>query len=116
MRFLLRLLVNAAALWVAVQVVPGIQYQGTLVALLGVALIFGVINAVLKPVLMIVSLPLLVVSLGLFTLVVNAFLLWLTSAFSGAFKLGFHVTGLWAAFLGAIVVSIVSFVLSMIID
>jgi putative membrane protein len=116
MRFLLRLLVNAAALWVAVQVVPGMQSRGTVVALLGVALIFGVVNAVLKPVLLILSLPLLVVSLGLFTLVVNALLLWLTSSLSGAFGLGFHVDGLWAAFLGGLVVSIVSFVLSMVID
>ena len=116
MRFLLRLLVNAAALWVAVQVVEGIHYQGTLVALLGVALIFGVVNAVLKPLLLILSFPLLVVSLGLFTIVVNGFLLWLTSALSRGLGLGFHVDGIWAALLGSIVVSVVSFVLSMVID
>jgi putative membrane protein len=106
MRFLLRLLINAAALWVAVQVVGGIQYRGSLVALLGVALIFGAINAILKPVL----------TLGLFTIVVNAILLLVTSSLSGAFGLDFHVTGFGAAFLGAIVVSIVSLVLSMVID
>jgi putative membrane protein len=116
MRFLFRLLANAAALWTAVQVVPGIQHHGTVLALLGVALIFGVINAIVKPVLLLLSLPLLLVTLGLFTLVLNAMLLWLTSSLSAALGLGFHVSGFAAAFLGAIVVSLVSIALSLIID
>jgi putative membrane protein len=116
MHFILRLLANAAALWTAVQVVPGIEYHGTVLALLGVALIFGVINAIVKPILLLFSLPLLVVTLGLFTLVLNALLLWLTSSLSAGFGLGFHVSGFVAAFLGAIVVSLVSIALSLVID
>ena len=116
MRFLLRLLINAAALWVAVQIVPGIQYAGTLLTLLAVALIFGLLNTIVKPVLLLLSLPLLIVTLGLFTLILNAILLWLTSSLSGAFGIGFHVNGFLAAFFGAIVVSIVSIVLSLAID
>jgi putative membrane protein len=115
MRFFLRLLVNAAALWTAVQVVPGIRYTGTLPMLLVVALIFGVLNAIVRPVLMLLSLPLLIVTLGLFTLVLNACLLWLTSSLSGALGLNFHVDGFVAAFLGAIVVSLVSIALSFVI-
>ncbi len=112
MQFILRLLVNAAALWAAVKVVPGISHTGSLASLLGVALVFGAINAVVRPLLLVLSLPLLVVTLGLFTLVLNALLLWLTSSISNGLGLGFTVQGFWAAFLGALVVSIVSMVLS----
>ena len=80
--------------------------------LLVVALIFGALNAALKPLLIILTLPFLVITLGLFTFVVNAFLLWMTSALAGALGLGFHVSGFGAAFLGALVVSCVSVLLS----
>ena len=112
MPFLLRLLVNAAALWAAIRLVPGIAFGGDEVTLLLVALVFGVVNAVIRPVLLILSLPFLILTLGLFTFVVNALMLWLTSVLSGAFGLGFHVSGFWPAFLGALVVTIVSAVLS----
>jgi putative membrane protein len=115
MRFLIRLAITAAALWVATRIVPGISYSGTALMLVGVAIVFGVLNALLKPVLMILSLPVMILSLGLFTLVLNAFMLWLTSALSGSLGLGFHVAGFIPAFLGALVVSIVSFVLSMLL-
>jgi putative membrane protein len=112
MAILIRLCINAAALWAAVRLVPGVSFTGDWRLLLVVALVFGVLNASLKPLLMILTLPFLLVTLGLFTFVVNAFLLWMTSALSGALGLGFHVDGFGAAFLGALVVSGVSLVLS----
>ena len=113
MHVLGRLLINAAALWVATRVVPGISFTGDWRLLLGVSLVFGVLNVAVKPVLLILTLPFLIVTLGLFTLVLNAVMLWLTGAVSEALGLGFHVRGLFAALAGAIVVSIVSFALSM---
>lgn len=112
MRFVVRLLISAAALWVATQIVPGVHHQGDWIKLLAVALVFGVVNALARPLLVLLSCPMLILTLGLFILVVNAFVLWLTSALSGSLNLGFHVDGFWAAFLGGLVVSIVSFVLS----
>jgi putative membrane protein len=112
MRFLLRLLVNAAALWVATQIVPGVTHSGSALSLLVVALVFGLLNALVRPLLALLSCPLLILTLGLFTLVINAVILLLTSAFSGSLGIGFHVDGFWAAFLGALVVSIVSILLS----
>ena len=113
MKILIRLLINAAALWAAVRLVPGVSFTGDGRLLLVVALIFGVLNASLKPLLFILTLPFLVLTLGLFTFVLNAFLLWTTSELSGALGLGFHVSGFWSAFLGALVVSAVSILLSM---
>jgi putative membrane protein len=81
-----------------------------------VALIFGVLNAAVRPVLWLMTLPLLLLTLGLFTFVLNAVMLWLTGAVSGAFGLGFQVEGFRAAFLGALVVSIVSFMLSLFVS
>jgi putative membrane protein len=112
MRFLVRLLISAAALWAATEIVPGVHYRGDFVYLLLVALLFGLMNALVRPVLLLLSCPVLILTLGLFTLVINAFVLWLTSAVAGKFALGFHVDDFWAAFLGALVVSIVSFLLS----
>jgi putative membrane protein len=112
MRTLLRLLIGAVALWVATRIVPGISYTGDWRLLLLVALVFGVLNAAVKPILMLLTLPLLIVTLGLFTFVLNALMLWLTSSVSEALGLGFHVEGFAAAFLGALVVSMVSLVLS----
>lgn len=116
MKILLRLLINAAALWVAVRLVPGVSFTGDGRLLLVVALVFGVLNASLKPLLVILTLPFMLITLGLFTFVLNAFLLWTTSALSGAMGLGFHVEGFVAAFLGALVVSAVSIVLSMFVS
>src|SRR5262245_31638109 len=112
MPFIVRLLVNAAALWVATRIVPGVSYAGGWTRFFAVALIFGVVNAVVAPLAKVLTFPLIVVTLGLFLLVVNGLMLWLTSALSGAFDLGFHVRGFWSAFFGALVVSIVSTVLS----
>ena len=113
MRFLIRLSINALALWAAIEIVPGVTYQGDWVYLLGVALVFGILNALVRPVLVFLTCPLLIVTLGLFTLVINGVVLWLTSALSGKLHLGFHVSGFWPAFFGALVVSIVSILLSL---
>jgi putative membrane protein len=114
MRFLIRLLVNAAALWVATVLVPGVTYIGGPLPLLGVAVVFGCINAFIRPVAKILAFPLIIVTLGIFSFVINGLMLWLTSALAGALGLGFHVSGFWAAFLGALVVSIVSLILSIV--
>jgi putative membrane protein len=114
--FLTRLLVTAAALWVATRLVAGITYEGSWLVLLGVALVFGVLNAFVRPVLTVLTLPLLLVTLGLFTFVLNALMLLLTSALSNALGLGFHVSGFWAAFWGALVVSVVSTLLSLFVS
>jgi putative membrane protein len=115
MPFLIRLLVNAAALWVATRIVPGVGYDGGTLPFLGVALVFGVVNAFIRPFLKILTFPLIIVTFGVFALIVNGLMLWLTSSLSGSLGLGFHVTGFWAAFWGAIVVSLVSLILSMLI-
>jgi len=115
MAFFVRLLVNAAALWVATQIAPGVTYSGDLMPLLGVALIFGVVNAFIRPVAKVFTFPLIVVTLGLFALVVNGLMLWLTAAISERAGLGFHVAGFWSAFWGALVVSLVSAVLSLVV-
>jgi putative membrane protein len=115
MSILIRLLINAAALWVAVRLVDGVSFSGDWWLLLVVALVFGVLNVSVKPVLMLLTLPFFLVTLGLFTFVLNAFMLWLTSALAGALGLGFHVDGFGAAFVGALVVSIVSLVLSIVV-
>src|SRR5215831_102746 len=113
MPFIIRLLVNAAALWVATEIVPGVTYDGGVVRFLGVALVFGIINATLRPLAKILTFPLILVTLGFFALVVNGLMLWLTSSLSDALGLGFHVSGFWPAFFGALVVSLVSLALSM---
>src|SRR5437588_467867 len=115
MRFVIRLLVNSAALWVATRLVPGVSYTGGWAPFLGVALVFGVVNAIIRPITQVLAFPLIIVTLGLFILVINGLMLWLTSALSGALALGFHVRGFWPAFFGALVVSIVSMVLSMVV-
>jgi putative membrane protein len=112
MRFLLRLVITAVALWAAVALVNGITFTGSWLSLLIVALIFGLINAVVRPLLKLLTCPLVLLTLGLFIFVINALMLWLTSTLSVSLGLGFHVSGFAAAFWGALVVSIVSVVLS----
>ena len=116
MRFLVRLLVNAAALWVATRLVSGVTYSGGWLPFLGVALVFGIVNAFIRPVAKVLTFPLIILTLGIFALVVNGLMLLLTSKLAGALGLGFHVSGFRAAFLGALVVSIVSTVLSMFVS
>jgi putative membrane protein len=113
MQIIWRLLINAAALWAATRITPGISFDGDWWTLLVVALIFGVLNVSVRPLLWFMTLPLLIVTLGLFTFVLNALMLWLTGVVSEWLGLGFHVDGFGAAFLGALVVSVVSFMLSL---
>ena len=113
MNFLIRLLINALALWLATRLVDGISFDGEIVFLLVVAMIFGVVNTIVKPILMVLTFPFLIVTLGLFLLVLNGVMLWLTGAISDAAELGFHVSSFTAAFIGGLVVSVVSFVLSL---
>jgi putative membrane protein len=115
MRFVIRLLVNAAALWVATRIVTGVTYSGALLPFLGVALVFGIVNAFIRPLLKFVTFPLIIVTFGIFALVVNGLMLWLTSSLSATLGLGFHVSGFKAAFWGALIVSIVSTLLGMLI-
>jgi len=112
MNFLLRLVVNAAALWVATEIVPGVGYEGGALPFLAVALIFGLINATIRPITKLLTCPLILLTLGLFALIVNGLMLWLTSSVAGSLGLGFRVAGFWPAFWGALVVSIVSTLLS----
>lgn len=115
---LIRILINAAALWVATALVDGIEIksiatvEGAL-TLLAVAVIFGVINAVIKPIVKVVGCIFYVLTLGLVALVVNALLFMLTGWLAGQFDLPFVVDGFWPAFWGALIVSIVSWLLSM---
>ena len=102
MGFLLRTVITAIAFWVASQVVPGIHLPG-LVGTLFAAVVFGLINAVIRPVVALLSLPLTILTLGLFSLVINAAMFGLTSLFSPL-----SIDGFWAAFWGAIIVALVS--------
>jgi len=111
--FVVRLLVNAAALWVATRVVPGVSYHGGVGPFVVVALIFGIINATLRPLTKLLTCPIILLTLGLFALVVNGLMLWLTSTVADSLGIGFRVNGFWPAFWGALVVSIVSTLLSM---
>ena len=113
MRFVMRIVVTAIALWAATRLVSGITFHGGWLGLTGVALVFGVLNSIVRPVLSFLTFPLLIITLGLFTFVLNAVMLLLTSALASTFGLDFHVDGFWAAFWGAIVIGILSFLLSM---
>jgi|SRR5690606_24395014 len=117
MDFLLRTLATAVALWVAT-IVPGISLTGdtawqNILTLLVVALIFGVINAVLKPIIKVVGCVFYVLTLGLIALVVNALLFLLTGWIADQLSLPFEVDGFWPAFWGAIVVALVSWAITL---
>jgi putative membrane protein len=105
--FLLRVLINAVAIYVVAVIVPGIEVDGVLTAL-GAGLVLGVINAVVRPILVVLTFPVTLVTLGLFLLVLNGLCLWLTSLLVK----GFQVQGFWAAVFGALLVSVVSWVLT----
>ncbi|GHC97124.1 membrane protein [Nocardiopsis terrae] len=118
MSLIIRVIVNALALWAAVLLVDGIDVAaqdttGQIVTYLAVGAIFGVVNAVIKPIVKTVGCLFYALTLGLIGLVVNALLFLLTEWISGWFDLPFHVEDFWAAFFGAIVVTIVSWVASM---
>jgi len=107
-----RWIINAVALYIAAAVVPGIVLTGDWVSLALIALVFGIMNALLGPILKFLSCPLILVTLGLFTVVINAGLLLLTSSLSQSLNLGFQVRDFWSAVLGSLLISVVSFVLN----
>jgi putative membrane protein len=111
----LRWLTNALALAAAVWLVPGIHFEGDVVRLALVAAVFGVVNALLRPLLTVLTCPLLIVTLGLFALVINALLLLATAWLSAHWGLGFRVDGFWPAFWGGILMGLVSAVVSLFI-
>ena len=121
MSFLVRIVVNALALAAAAWLFDGIEVGGAdtgdrVLTLLVVALIFGLVNAFVAPVIKLVSLPFIILTLGLLLLVINALMLLLTSRLAEAFDLDFTVDGFWAAVLGSIVISIVGAVLNAILQ
>lgn len=114
MKLLLRWAISAVAVWAAVRLVQGIQIEEGLGPLFAVALILGLANAVIRPILRMLSCGLIFLTLGLFLLVINAALLLLTAAIARSFGIDFSVDGFGAALIGSIIISLVSFVASMI--
>jgi len=119
-RILVRIVLNAVAVWIATLLVGGVDVTarttaGNIATLLVVGAIFGLVNAVIKPVAQLLSLPLIILTLGVFALVVNALLFWLTAVVSNALGAPFEVDGFWSAFWGAIVVGLVSWLLSLVV-
>ena len=116
MRLLLRWAVNAIALWVAIEIVPGLEYRGeTYTSLLIIALLFGLVNALVRPILVILTCPLIVLTLGLFILIINAVMLSLTVWLSELFGLGLVSESFVATLLGALVISVVSGLINLLI-
>lgn len=120
MRVVIRVLVSAAALFVATLAISGIRLttgstESKVFTLIVVALIFGVVNTVLKPIIKTIGCVFYLLTLGLIALVVNALLLLLTSWVAGKLSLPFHVTGFWPAFWGAILIGVVSWLLNLLL-
>ena len=113
-RFIGRYVINALALTAAIFILqPHINVEGNRwVSILVLAVIFGLVNAILKPILIILSCPLLILTLGLGTIIINALLFLLTGWIGQQFGFGFTVENFWYALLGALIVSVVSFILS----
>ena len=117
-KFLARLLINAVGLYVAVALLNGTYLfpsSDSWTSYIWLALIFGIVNALIRPLLMVMSCPLIILTLGLGTLLVNTAMFALTNVIGQQFGVGMQVNGFWGAFLGALIVSIVSFILSMFI-
>ena len=108
MKILLSIVANAVALYVAAYVVPGIAFKGTWVQLLVAGALFGLLNLIVRPIALLLSLPALVLTLGLFYFVLNGLLLW---GFSRLAPVGYSVNGLWAGILGSLVIMVVNWVL-----
>ncbi|WP_035864505.1 phage holin family protein [Kitasatospora cheerisanensis] len=111
--FVIKTLINAVAIWIAAWIVNGItlsgdDWQHKTITVLAVALVFGVVNFAIKPLVKLFSLPLFILTLGLITFVINALMLWLTSWASDKLSLDFHVEGFWSALLGSLIISVVS--------
>ncbi len=105
---IIRLFVNAVALWAAARLVPGIELEGDFTRVLTVAAVFGLVNALIRPLIILLSLPLIVLTLGLFTLVANALVLMLTDLFATSLS----IAGFWSALAGSLLISLVSLLFS----
>jgi len=116
-KFILRLAINAIALYLAIWIVPGIDLKSNMVSLLWLALIFGFVNALFRPLIKLLTCPLILLTLGLFVLVINTFLFWLTSIIGQSFGIALIINDpvWWNAFLGGLVVSVVSVVMTLIL-
>lgn len=114
MKLLIRWVIASLALFVAVWLVPGIQVEGTAwIIYAAMAVILGLVNAIVRPLLKLMTCPLILLTLGLFVLVINGITLWLASAIAvNWFHVGFYVQDFWSGFLGALIVSIVTIILS----
>ena len=110
-KFLLRWLINSLAVWAAVNIVPGIEWTNDWVAVLALGLILTFVNGIVRPLAKFVGCLPIILTLGLFTLVINAFLFWLTGWIGNAFGVGFTVDGFWPAVLGGLVVSLVGIIM-----
>ena len=113
-KFAIRWLINAVALYAAVWIVPGINYRGDWTGILWLALIIGLLNALVRPLLKFLTCPLIILTLGLFTIVINTGMLLLTRTIGQSLGIGLMVEDFWAALLGSLVMSIVSIVMSLI--
>ncbi len=119
--FIVRLLVNAFAIWLTTLLVSGFEFVGAdtdggmVVILLVVALIFGLVNSIVRPIVSFLSLPLYILTLGLFTLVVNALMLLLTAWITGQTDWGIRIEGFWVAVLAALLISVFSFLVSLVV-
>ena len=113
--FILRWVINAVAIFLAIKFVPGITLRSGLVSVLWLALIFGLVNALLRPLLKLLTCPLIIATLGLFTLLINTFLFWLTGQIGRLFSIDITIAGFWPALLGGLVVSVVSIALTLIL-
>ena len=121
MAFLVRVLINGVAIWLATVILPGLEIVGaestaqTVGILLLVALVFGLVNAIVKPIVAILSIPLYILTLGLFTIVVNALMLMLTAWITEATDWGLRIDNFGTACLGALIISVISLVLSVLL-
>jgi putative membrane protein len=112
-KFFLRWVINTIALYIAIVIVPGLQPENdNWFFYIWLALIFGLVNALLRPLLKILTCPLILVTLGLFTLVINTILLYITDWIGTFFGVGLYIQNFWSAFLGALIVSVISVVLA----
>lgn len=114
-KILLRWLINSIALYAAAQMVPGIHAAGDWRTIVIVAAIFGLVNALIRPVIKLLTCPLLILTLGLFTLVINTLMLGLTSWLATQFNVGFYIDSFLDAFWGALIISFASLAITLLI-
>ena len=112
---ILRIMINALSIAIAVKLIHGITFTGEWWKMICIGAVFGIVNALIKPLVTFFSIPLIVLTLGFFTLVVNALMLLLTVKLSVPLNLGLQIQGFWAALWGALIISVVSMILSWII-